>query len=179
VFARRPLKLPDRTGDWGKDGESLYKALTDYLRSLEQPGTLAIIKPEVWTPTLTFATPGDLAVGYTTRVGDLLLHDWGVQGNFRIVTSSFTHTTAAGNLQVTGFPYTPSSDTGFVWDGVCPFSGINFAGAHTQMVCSLTAGSPTILFSKSGDNVAGANVDAGDVPTGGSVVLRGSFWFRF
>lgn len=67
-----------------------------------------------WTPVLTFATPGDQNIVYAgsgqigryTRIGDtvfLFCH---------INTSTFTHTTSAGNLQITG----------------CPFTSVNVAG---------------------------------------------------
>ena len=130
-----------------------------------------------WTPVLTFATPGNLSVSYTTQVGDYTIIDREVFGSFRIVTSGFTHTTASGNLQVTGFPVTPSSDTGFVWDGALTWGGITKAG-YTQVCCAFAAGSATLLFTASGSGVAPSNIAAADMPTAGSVVLRGNFRFR-
>lgn len=133
-----------------------------------------------FTPTLTFATPGDLAVTYTTRVGDCTIQGREVHGSFRIVTTvttGFTFTTAAGNLNITGFPITPSSDSGFVWDGACTWGGITKAG-YTNIVCTLAAGSPIILLTASGSGVAPATITAADMPTGGNVVLRGNFRFR-
>ena len=96
---------------------------------------------------------------------------------FRIVTSTFTHTTAAGDLQVTGLPYLANADTGFTRDGTLVWSGITKAG-YTQISCAMSAGTSTILFSASGSGVAVDNVDAADVPTGGTVVLRGNISLR-
>jgi hypothetical protein len=130
-----------------------------------------------FTPTLTFATPGDLAVTYATRVGDCTIQGREVHGSFRIVTSAFTFTTASGSLNITGFPITPSNDSGFVWDGACTWGGITKAG-YTNIVCTLAAGSSIILLTASGPAVAPVTITAADMPTGGNVVLRGNFRFR-
>lgn len=129
-----------------------------------------------WTPTLTFATPGDLNVVYSTRtglyskVGDL------VWVNFTVITSTFTHTTAAGNLQVTGLPFT-SVNSGSDTMGALQFSGITKA-TYTQIACDLTANSSIVLFVASGTAVSTAQVTSADLPTGGSVVLRGQLTYR-
>src|SRR3990167_3216776 len=62
-----------------------------------------------WTPSITFDTPGDLAVVYTTQFG----HFWRI-GEIVILsfclraTGGFTHTTAAGKLLIQGMPFSPA-----------------------------------------------------------------------
>ncbi|MFA6271290.1 MAG: hypothetical protein WC657_08885 [Candidatus Paceibacterota bacterium] len=178
-FTRRKILFPVQTGDWAEDGPKLIRALDAYMLSLEGPGAVNVVEePANWTPVLTFGTPGDLAVTCSTQVGDASKCGREVWGSFRIVTSAFTHTTAAGSLTVTGFPYTPSSDSGFIWDGVCTWGGITMAGGRTQVNCSITAGSSNITFSASGSGVAPASITFAEVPTGGTVILRGNFRFR-
>lgn len=59
-----------------------------------------------WTPSLTFATPGDLNVAYTTQVGRYRKYGRLLWVDFRIVTSNFTFTTASGALNIAGLPFT-------------------------------------------------------------------------
>lgn len=59
-----------------------------------------------WTPGLTFGTPGDLSVAYTTQVGRYRKYGKLLWIDFRIVTSTFTFTTASGAINVTGLPFT-------------------------------------------------------------------------
>ena len=134
-----------------------------------------------WTPALTFATPGNLSVAYTTAVADYVrVREW-VTANFRILTSSFTWTTSTGNLQITGLPYTASTssnDANYVWQGGgLVFGGITKAN-YTQFTPQVSAGSNVILIGASGSGQAPANLVAADLPTGGSVVLSGSVSFR-
>src|SRR5262245_32311518 len=70
-----------------------------------------------WTPTLTFATPGDLAVSYASRLGTLFTIGKFQILNFNITTSSFTFTTASGNLTISGVPNAPISSIPFIWNG--------------------------------------------------------------
>jgi hypothetical protein len=62
-----------------------------------------------WTPTLTFATPGDLAVTYSVQSGGYVKVGRKVTVNFVISTSAFTHTTASGALKVSGLPFTANA----------------------------------------------------------------------
>jgi len=66
---------------------------------------LAWYKEGTWTPTLTFATPGDVSVSYTTQLGAYTRIGQWVTASFVIVTSTFTHTTAADSLYIGGFPF--------------------------------------------------------------------------
>ena len=171
AFVNRLLKLP------AADDPNFRATLLRYFSDLQKPGALAIQRMQYWTPTLTFATPGNLSVVYSTRVGEVIQTENEIRALFRIVTSTFTHTTAAGDLQVTGLPYLANADTGYTRDGNCVWSGITKAG-YTQISCSVSAGSGTILFSASGSGVAVTTVGAGDMPTTGTVVLRGNISLR-
>lgn len=128
-----------------------------------------------WTPVLTFATPGDLSVTYTdqrgiyVRLGRLLFV------YFDIVTSGFTHTTASGNLNITGLPLT----NGLAYSmrgGPVAFQGITKAN-YTQFGATIASGASTMTVNASGSGQPTASVTAADMPTGGTVALRGQLVF--
>lgn len=60
---------------------------------------------------LTFATPGDLSVVYSTRNVSYVRVGRQVTIRGNLVTSTFTHTTASGNAQITGLPYAAVGDS--------------------------------------------------------------------
>lgn len=129
-----------------------------------------------WTPALTFATPGDLSVAYTAQVGS-----WTKQGRLVtvtcvLVTSSFTFTTASGNLQITGLPFTSDATTNFTNYGSLRFGGVTKVG-FTSGNAVLAANSSTITLHLSGSAVAPANILAADTPTAGTVDLRFTMTF--
>ena len=148
------------------------------------PGTgtselLADYETGTWTPVLTFATPGDLAVTYNanqqtgtyTIIGDRIVIA------FAVGTSSFTYTTASGNLQLTGLPYTAKLVSGIQNIGSTVFGGITKAG-YTQIVPRVNSNTSLVDFIASGSGVVQGNVTSTDVPTTSSVVLRGTLVYQ-
>ena len=126
-----------------------------------------------WTPVFTFATPGNLSVTYGTQIGLYTRDGRQITLHYNIVTSAFTHTTAAGNLQITGLPIASHPGTGRASVGKVAWRGITKAN-YTEIASHLTAGSSTLEFIASGSGVATANIAAGDMPTGGTVELIGT-----
>lgn len=124
-----------------------------------------------WTPALTFATPGDLSIAYTVNTGLYTKIGRLVVVQFVILTSTFTHTTASGAATITGFPFTVNGaiDT----TGVMEWQGITKAN-YTQVNPRPTAGDTTALLKASGSGQALSDVAAADMPTGGTVLLRGT-----
>lgn len=131
----------------------------------------------LWTPVLTFATPGNVAVGYTTRYGDFQLHEGFATINAQIVTSSFTHTTASGELRITDVPYTAVNVSGYRAVGSLYWSGITKAN-YTQVVAFMSENSAVVRFAISGSGQALDTVDAADVPTGGLINMAFTLRFR-
>lgn len=130
-----------------------------------------------WVPGLTFATPGNLAVTYSTQVGSYLKHGRLVLLQFNINLSAFTWTTSAGALQITGVPFAPNATAGVVFRGTLQFSGITKAG-YTQAVCSLSSALPTLMqLNMNGSGVAASQVIAADVPSGGTPALIGTLYY--
>lgn len=142
--------------------------------TLPTTGTLAdITTPTACTAALTFATPGNLTVVYSNQQCSYTR----IAGRYRVsialTTSTFTHTTASGNLRITGLP-APSAATpsGLVYTGACSVGGITKAN-YTNFVASLAAGGVSFFgITASGSGVAASSVAFGDMPTGGTVAIN-------
>lgn len=133
--------------------------------------TLDDYEEGTWTPVLTFATPGDLNVAYSIREGLYTKIGKFVHISCVIVTSTFTHTTAAGQCKITGLPYSVGGTFSLA---LAHFQG--FTKANYTSVSALGSGS-TFLLNAFGSGQSLSNVDAADMPSGGTVnlVITGSF----
>lgn len=136
--------------------------------------TLDDYEEGTWTPTLTFATPGDLSVAYSTRVGNYTKIGRLVTIVISITTSTFTHTTASGALSITGLPFT--SFAGDTCRGSCLWQGITKAN-YTDVALIVTAGSAAMSASISGSGQTAQQITAADMPTGGTVRFSGTLFY--
>jgi hypothetical protein len=130
-----------------------------------------------WTPVLTFATPGDLSVTYSAQLGSYTKIGRLVHLTCDLATSAFTHTTASGSLNITGSPYTSMASPAVTPRGDLAWQGITKAN-YTHAHFAMASNSSTILVQMSGSGQTIASVGTGDMPTGGSVVLRGNITFQ-
>lgn len=128
-----------------------------------------------WTPTGTFATPGDLAITYTTQTGTYTKVGGRVFVDFQLVTSGFTHSTASGNFRIGGLPFTVKNLDGG-WIGGLWWQGITKAN-YTNVVCNPRPNTTYIELYASGSGVGGAAITAADMPTGGTLILKGQASF--
>lgn len=71
--------------------------------------TLDDYEEGTWTPVATFATPGNLSVAYSTQNGWYVKVGQLVIVHCDIITTTFTFTTASGNFNITGLPFTVNS----------------------------------------------------------------------
>ncbi|MCY1288429.1 hypothetical protein D9M70_374690 [compost metagenome] len=133
------------------------------------PNTLDDYEEGTWTPVLTFQTPGDLSVAYSqqtanyTKIGRVCALD------FLLQTITFTHTTASGDSRITGLPFSTSGNSA---SATITFTGITKAGGYTQFAYLVSS---TTLFGRAaGSGVSAANIEAGDMPSGTTKLLRGS-----
>lgn len=124
-----------------------------------------------WTPVLTFATPGNLSVTYATQTGNIIKVGTMVTAQFVILVSSFTYTTASGNMQITGLPYTANANSNS--RGSFSFQGINATG-YTSLAPRVSASSNIIDFQCSGMGMNVRAIMATDVASGSPVVLSGT-----
>ena len=130
----------------------------------------------VWTPALTFVTPGDLAIGYAAngQIGEWYLDNGLLRLFFAIVASTFTHTTASGALRISGSPFVAKTLTGMVWSGsLNRITGITKA-SYTDFSCGVVSAANDIQVIANGSGVALSAVTAADVPTGSTKTFVGA-----
>ena len=134
-------------------------------------GGIIATTDRAWTPVLSFDTPGDLNVvystqkGYWSRVGDLTVY------TCDLVLSTFTHTTAAGNLKVTGLPFSTKNVANVNHLGSTYWTGITKAN-YTQVGVHIAPNTTVFSFPAFGSGQAVANVGVADMPTGGTPTIR-------
>lgn len=126
-----------------------------------------------WTPGVTFATPGDIVVAYTTQVGWWVRRGNWILAGFNILTSSFTYTTASGSLNVTGLPFTSRNTTGITSSGVISQIRGYTKANYTAVAAQLIAKTAVIRFMASGSGQTPAILAVADVPSAGTVNLVG------
>jgi hypothetical protein len=130
----------------------------------------------VFEPAITCTTVGDLAITYSSQNGYYSITGNLVQVNITLITSAFTHTTAAGVLEITGLPFPSASGTANDIIGSVVFQGITKAG-YTQFSSFVAPGSETIYLKASASAEVVDFVDITDLPTAGNVVLQISFTY--
>lgn len=134
-----------------------------------------------WTPTLTFATSGDLAVTYQAdgQVGVYHKFPGSVMLHFVVITSSISYTTSSGSLRITGAPFTPVNLQGTGRNNrgnVSRWQGITAAG-YTQLGLVIGADA-AMTFEMSGSGLVPSNVTSSGVASGGAPEFRGFIHYR-
>lgn len=130
-----------------------------------------------FTPVLTFVTPGDLNVVYSTQAGN-----WSREGDMvyvtgQIITSTFTKTTASGAMLINGLPFTTSGIANVFAEGSLAFQNITKAG-FTQFTPYTSPNSTQLAIECSGSGQVATLVQAADMPSGGQVILRFSLTYK-
>jgi hypothetical protein len=121
----------------------------------------------VFTPTLTFATEGDLSVSYALRSGKMV-KDGPFIWYLVDVTATPTYTTASGALTISGLPVAPGASMDIP---VAKWDHIDLASGQTSLSARITASATTITFLQSGDNLSNAFVTATHAPSGTAIEL--------
>lgn len=128
-----------------------------------------------WTPALTFATPGNLNVAYTTQLGRYKKIGNMVVCSFSLQTSTFTYTSASGTLQITGLPFTHANNS---LPGVAAveFAGITKA-SYTQYTAQVANNNTLMFLNAHGSGQAQASIASTDTASGTQVFLRGTITY--
>lgn len=139
--------------------------------------TLDDYEEGTWTPALTFVTPGNLSIAYSTQYGTYTKKGREVTLSFSITTSTFTHTTASGNSRITGLPFACKTATGYNAEGQLAWGGITKAG-YTSLAAQITSALSEINIVSSGSGSTFQAADTSYFPTGGTVMLRGTITYE-
>lgn len=122
--------------------EDLVRRLLDLEKRLERLETHDVPGYEtgIWTPTITYTTPGTLSVTYAGQSGQYTKIGRQVTVNFDVVLSAFTKGTASGYVVIGGLPFTVNATIGGYGVFACenaPFTDAPFfayAGANTTLI---------------------------------------------
>lgn len=124
-----------------------------------------------FTPTITFATPGDLSVAYSTQVGRWIRVGNMVDVQIDITTSTFTHTTASGDMVIGTVP-TAVTASGARWMGSMQWNNITKAN-YTQFCPYIRSGDSTLSIASSGSGQGGpTNLTAANFATATTTILN-------
>ena len=130
--------------------------------------TLDDYEEGTFTPVLTCASPGNLAVAYSSQLGWYQKIGNRVTVHVDVITSSFTHTTAAGGVFIDGHPFVVDA---VGYNAISEIQGVTKAG-YTQFGV-LSSG----ILRGSGSGQPVASLQISDFPTGGSVRVRYSMTY--
>lgn len=130
-----------------------------------------------WTPTLGFATPGDESIIFSIQFGSWSRDGDLVMAMFNLVTSTFTHTTASGNIEIGGLPFTSANLADQDARGVLSWQGITKA-SYTQINLDLSSNASLMTLQALGSAQSVSNVVVADMPTAGSVILVGHILYK-
>ncbi len=129
-----------------------------------------------WTPALTFATPGDLNVVYSNQTGRYMKIGRLVTLWFTVQTSTFTYTTASGNLRLGTLPVTAQS-LNLRPQAALSWQGITNAG-FTDLTLQLGTNAPTFFEFRMYASGAGfSTITTTEVPSAGSVLFQGNIQY--
>jgi len=182
LSAYAPLASPTFTGDpkaptpATADNDTSI-ATTAYVQANLTPAAIQALlgyAEGTWTPTVTFATPGDLSVVYSARTGIYTKVGRLVMVQFDIGTTTFTFSTAAGNFIISGLPFASASGF-FRGSGAFPhftgFTTFTVAGS-TMIVPRIDPGATTMLLTQWGTNGT-SFAGVSNFTSGTNLVIRG------
>lgn len=124
-----------------------------------------------WTPTATFATPGDLSVSYSNtdarweRIGRRLF----IRGS---ITFTPTYTTASGALRIGGLPFPAAAGQDVFEIGLTAISAITWPSSATQMLLKIGGGLSYMDLIGFKSASAGNLASTGSFPSGAAYTIR-------
>lgn len=124
---------------------------------------------------ITFTTPGDVAVTYSLKKCTAQRIGNEVVAKFTINTSSFTHSTASGSLQVTGLPWKAVAVEYSA--GPLQYQGITSA-TKTCITSRVNPNASVVRFIGCGSGVGIGEITAGEALSGGTLMLTGEIRYR-
>jgi hypothetical protein len=142
------------------------------------PNTLDDYEEGTWTPTLTFATPGNLNVVYSVRLGHHIKIGKMVTAWCIIGTSTFTHTTASGEMRITGLPFTSATAADRQFSGSAEIDTFTLPGGRTQVNANMFNNSTIIRFIASGSGTARVAMTAADHTSGVGATIKVSVTYE-
>lgn len=137
--------------------------------------TLSDYDEGTWTPSMTFATPGDLSLGSVTATGYYTKKGREVTIHFRYSFTP-THTTASGNFRLTGLPFTVSANLTVVTSigSISTSTNVSYPAGLTYCSINPIASQTYCQIIANGSSTANANLTTTNFATGLTYTLTGT-----
>jgi hypothetical protein len=137
-----------------------------------------VVPTTTFTPTLSFATAGDLSVSYTTQVGNYAKVGNLVHGQIVLVATP-TYTTTSGVLQIGGLPYTAKQGSNIVQSVLLSSHGANltYPTSCTTVVGRIAQNTKIINLRGMGSGAASADLTTANAASGAQQSLSLSFTY--
>tara|TARA_B100001057_G_scaffold434365_1_gene463963 strand:- start:1718 stop:2341 length:624 start_codon:yes stop_codon:yes gene_type:complete len=121
-------------------------------------------------PEVTFATPPSggrtAGKGQYTKIGRLV--------TVHLRVENIDTTGASGDIEITGFPFTSTSDSGdgavTAYQGTCRASAVNYASS-SYLIAEITDGNATARITEITDNSGADVINTGNISDGASDIL--------
>ncbi len=130
-----------------------------------------------WTPSFTFATPGDLSVSYAVQVGSYVKIGSTVTA---IVSLQFTptFTTSSGAGTITGWPFAPRAASNHIATGPYYISTSHaWTVNYTHLSWRFANGATITQLQESGTGVSNSNFTTTQLVSGTQVTVNGSITY--
>jgi hypothetical protein len=148
-----------------------YSTGGSYSGEMGFPGGIAV-PTGTFTPTISFQTPGNLAVVYSVQEGYYCKIGNRVFYTIRIVTSSFTYTTASGTFRIAGMPFVAQTASGNIMElGALIMRGYTKAN-FTQVATQAISGANYLVVRAGGSAQTPGWLQATDIPTAGTIDIE-------
>ena len=135
-------------------------------------GLIERIETGTFTPTLTFATPGNLSVVYTVQIGRFVRLGNLIQYIVDVAATP-TFTTASGALAITGLPYaaaaTPAANVG---TAVADGASVTYPAGRTGLAAWLVTAASELNVMAQGSATGITRLVAADIASGAALRLR-------
>lgn len=117
-----------------------------------------------FTPTVTFSTPGDVSISYSSRSGDYTRIGDLIYANVVMIFTP-TYTTASGDLRIASFPFVADSTQG----GITLYSktiAMPFPASCTYVTPVIASANSYVVLRAFGSAVSQANCGTTEFPSG-------------
>lgn len=132
--------------------------------------TLDDYEEGTFTPTLTFTTPGDVSVAYSTQSGRYTKIGDTVFFKLTLITSAFTFTTGSGQLYVSGLPFVVRNEGNLAIQTLLQ-QGINNTSFQQFMAAAINNSIGCYIYGTRNTGGTLTSVTNVHVATGASVVI--------
>lgn len=165
-----------RDGAWdeitAREGFLVYLNDTDLLARFDGAQWVVDYETGTWTPTFTFATPGNLAVTYSTQSGRYVRYRDQVHVQGRLVCTP-TFSTASGELRLASLPFATITDSNNRSTGaLASLGGVTFGANDKQVGATLNSNVSYLSLGMTVTATTGRQITPSDLVSGATFAVN-------